>query len=76
MVVGSLASVICSISAVAALGYAFGLPGTYGWGELTRIAIHTAAGLGFLGAGLFTLAWRRSAHPASGCRSGCRCPSS
>jgi sensor domain CHASE-containing protein len=63
LAVGSVASVIISISLVALLGYAFGLPGTYGWGQLTRVATHTAAGLGVLGAGLFIIAWNLAVHP-------------
>jgi sensor domain CHASE-containing protein len=55
---GSLASVVVSISVVALLGYALGLPGTYGWGQLTRIAMHTASAFGLLGAGLFIVAWQ------------------
>lgn len=58
--IGSLGSVILSISFVALLGYAFGLPGTYGWRQLTRIAAHTALGLGFLGVGTSSIAWSSS----------------
>jgi len=61
--VGSLASINLSISAVAILGYAFGLPGTYGWGQLTRIAMHTAIGLGLLGTALFLIAWSIGRRP-------------
>ena len=63
LAVGSLASVIVSISVVALLGYAFRLPGTYGWGQLTRMAMHTASGVGLLGAGLFIIAWHIGYHP-------------
>jgi sensor domain CHASE-containing protein len=62
-VIGSVASVIISISLVAISGYAFGLPGTYGWGQLTRVAAHTAAGLGLLGAGLFIISWALGVRP-------------
>jgi hypothetical protein len=60
---GSIASIIISVSLVAVLGYIFGLPGTYGWGQLTRVAAHTAAGLGLVGAALFIIAWSRTLHP-------------
>jgi sensor domain CHASE-containing protein len=56
-VVGALSSVVMSIGLMAVLGYAFNLPGTYGWGQLTQVALHTAAGFVLLGAGIFTLAW-------------------
>jgi sensor domain CHASE-containing protein len=63
LMVGSLASIIVSVSVVALLGYAFGLPGTYGWGQLTRVAVHTATGLGLIGAGLFAIAWNIARRP-------------
>jgi len=55
--VGSLASITSSISLVSLLGYALGLPGTYGWGQLSRIAMHTAGTFTLLGTGLFLIAW-------------------
>ena len=61
--VGSLGSVIIAISVMAILGYGIGLPGTYGWGQLTRIALHTASGLCVLGMGLFALAWQSPREP-------------
>jgi sensor domain CHASE-containing protein len=56
-IIGSLASVVIALSAMAALGYAVGLPGIYGWGLVTRTPLHTASGLCLLGIGLFALAW-------------------
>jgi signal transduction histidine kinase len=35
-----------------------GLPTTYGWGRLTRMAIHTAVGFIALGSGVIIYAWR------------------
>jgi hypothetical protein len=46
LAVGSAASVTISISLVAIAGYGFDLPGAYGWGQFTRLAAHSAAGLG------------------------------
>ena len=63
LIVGSLASIIVSISVVALAGYAFGLPGAYGWGHLTRMAAHTAGGVGLLGAAFFMIAWHIERHP-------------
>jgi sensor domain CHASE-containing protein len=63
LAVGSLSSVVVSITIVALLGYAFRLPGTYGWGQLTRIAIHTATGLCLVGTGLFIIAWSAALYP-------------
>jgi len=55
--IGSLGSVVIAVCTVAITGYAIKLPGTYGWGQLTRIALHTATGLALLGAGIFVVAW-------------------
>jgi sensor domain CHASE-containing protein len=63
LAIGSMASLIISISLIALLGYALGLPGAYGWAQLTRIAMHTAAGLSLLGTGLFITAWDAALRP-------------
>jgi len=55
--IGCLGSVTIAISSVAVVGYAIDLPGTYGWGQLTRIALHTACGIALLGAGILVVAW-------------------
>ena len=54
---GSLGAVVIAICVGAILGYAIDLPGTYAWGRSTRIALHTACGLAFLGVGIFVIAW-------------------
>ena len=59
----AIASIIVSITLVALMGYAFGLPGTYGWAQLTRIAVHTAAGLCLLAVGLLIMAWKIGLNP-------------
>lgn len=63
LVIGSLGSVVISISVVALFGYGSGLPGTYGWGRLTQVAPHTAMGLGVLGVGLFAAGWHLGTRP-------------
>ena len=55
--IGSLGSIVIAISSVAIMGYVINLPGTYGWGQLTRIALHTASGIAILGAAIFVIAW-------------------
>jgi sensor domain CHASE-containing protein len=57
LVIGSLAALVVSFSATSALCYLVDLPTTYGWGEFTRMAVHTAAGLGILGIAIFLIAW-------------------
>ena len=63
LAVGSAASIIISISLVALAGYAVGMPGTYGWGKLTRMAVHTSVCLGLVGLGLFLIAWKLGLRP-------------
>ncbi|HWB60457.1 MAG TPA: CHASE domain-containing protein [Chthoniobacteraceae bacterium] len=67
MLTGSAGSVVMTVCGVALLGYAVELPGTYGWGEFSRMAPHTAACVMVLGAGVFAMAWydgRRRGAPA------------
>ena len=54
---GMLASLVIALSSMALLGYVTGLTGTYGWGLLSRMALHTAFGFLALGVGLFCVAW-------------------
>ncbi|TAN48505.1 MAG: PAS domain S-box protein [Methylococcaceae bacterium] len=49
---GVLAALVAGLGAVAFSGYSIQLPTAYGWGNLTRMAIHTALGFVVLGAGL------------------------
>jgi hypothetical protein len=57
LAVALLASVVTSLCAIAILGYIFGLPRTYGWGQLTQMSLPTAGGLEVLGFGIFVIAW-------------------
>src|SRR6202789_1286485 len=57
LVIGLLSSVVISLCTIGILGYVLNLPRTYGWGQLTRMALHTAGGLELLGGGLFIIAW-------------------
>jgi signal transduction histidine kinase/DNA-binding response OmpR family regulator/HPt (histidine-containing phosphotransfer) domain-containing protein len=56
-VVGSLGMLITGLGIVAFTGYLTGLETAYGWGNLTRMAIHTAWGFILLGIGFFCYAW-------------------
>ena len=53
-VIGAL---IIGLGIVALAGYFIGVKSAYGWGHMTRMAIHTAAGFVTLGAGMIALAW-------------------
>lgn len=54
---GLLGAVVAGLGIVALFGYATGITAAYAWGQLTRMAVHTAAGFVLLGTGLSALAW-------------------
>ena len=56
-VVGVLGVMILGLGIVAFTGYFTGMETAYGWGHLTKMAIHTALGFIILGIGFFALAW-------------------
>jgi diguanylate cyclase (GGDEF)-like protein len=53
--VSLLASLAIGLSFAALMGYIVGLPTAYGWGNLTRMAVHTALGFIVLSLGLIAL---------------------
>jgi len=55
--VGTLGAIIIALGSVALSGYLSGLETAYGWGNLTRMAIHTSAGFIVLGCGLAAYSW-------------------
>lgn len=57
MIVNFLASVVLGIGTVALSGYAVGIVYTYGWGDYTRMAIHTSAMFVLLSAGTLAIIW-------------------
>ena len=65
-VVGVLGAVVAGLGGVALSGYLLNIDTAYGWGNLTRMALHTAAGFIVLGVGFLAAAWmlekRFSAH--------------
>ncbi|MBF0368645.1 MAG: PAS domain S-box protein [Magnetococcales bacterium] len=58
MAVGISGALIFALGAVPLLGYPFQMESAYGWGDLTRMALHTAIGFVTLGMGLVAYAWR------------------
>jgi signal transduction histidine kinase/CheY-like chemotaxis protein len=54
-----LGSSAFGLSAVALSGYFTGLESAYGWGNLTRMAVHTSIGFIFVSSGILCLAWSR-----------------
>jgi len=63
-VAGLLGAVTSGLGVVALFGYVTGITEAYAWGQLTRMAVHTAAGFVLLGAGLSALAWAREKQQA------------
>jgi diguanylate cyclase (GGDEF)-like protein/PAS domain S-box-containing protein len=64
--IGVLGALVLGLSLVALSGYAMGIETAFGWGALTRMAIHTALGFNILGIGLLTLAWQEASRHESG----------
>jgi signal transduction histidine kinase len=58
LIVGLLGSLIVALSVVAFFGYISGVETAYGWGDLTRMAVHTSLGFILLGLGTFAMGWR------------------
>ena len=65
LVVGLSGSVVVGLGTIAVIGYLVGMR-TYGWGQFLPMAVHTAAGMIFLGVGVTALAWRDSDLEAIG----------
>ncbi|MFQ5898622.1 MAG: GAF domain-containing protein [Candidatus Methylomirabilia bacterium] len=66
LISGLLGSVVAALGMVAFFGYLSGVNTAYGWGHLTRMAVHTAAGFALLGAGLLVFAWREGTAEGAG----------
>jgi PAS domain S-box-containing protein len=56
----TLGALIISLGITALAGYMIGIEGAYGWGHMTRMAIHTAGGFIMLGLGFIAFAWSRN----------------
>lgn len=56
-IVGITGALVFGLGLIACSGYAIGLETAYGWGKLTRMAVHTSVGFIFLGVGLVAVAW-------------------
>ncbi len=53
-----LGSLLLGLAVIALFGYVIGLESVYGWGQLTCMAVHTAAGFIVVGSGFILCAWR------------------
>jgi PAS domain S-box-containing protein len=66
LLIGILGSVIVALGAVAFFGYLSSVKAAYGWGNLTRMAVHTALGFLALGTGIFMSGWREGIEEDEG----------
>ncbi len=55
---GTIGSLVAGMGGVVLIGYLLALEPAYGWGYLTRMAVHTALGFIIIGLGLFAHAWQ------------------
>jgi PAS domain S-box-containing protein len=55
--VGILGSIVIALGIVAFSGYLSGINTAYGWGNLTRMAIHTSSGFIIVGIAIFVFVW-------------------
>jgi len=58
LTIGILGSIIIALGIVAFSGYVSNIETAYGWGNLTRMAVHTALGFVTIGTGILVHAWR------------------
>ncbi|MDM8569803.1 ATP-binding protein, partial [Thiotrichales bacterium HSG1] len=57
--IGILGALVIALGIVAFTGYLSNVEKAYGWGNLTRMAVHTALGFITLGIGILAYAWHR-----------------
>ena len=65
LIAGILGSLIFGLGFIALTGYLISFEAIYGWGELTRMAVHTASSFIVLGVALTSLAWHLSVTESS-----------
>ncbi len=61
LLLGCLGTLTLVLGVVAFVGYLSGASTAYGWGHLTRMVVHTAAGFVVLGTGILAVAYREEA---------------
>ena len=64
LVLGVNGSIIAAVGMATSMGFGLGSSDTFGWGNLTRLALHTAVGFWVLGFGMVALAWHAETDPA------------
>jgi PAS domain S-box-containing protein len=66
LITGLLGPIAAALGTAAFFGYISSVETAYGWGELTRMAVHTALGFIVLGTGIFMIAWRQEISEKGG----------
>jgi PAS domain S-box-containing protein len=64
VLLGLNGSIIAAGGIATSMAFALGSSDAIGWGDITRVAPHTAVGLWVLGAGMLALAWHVETDPA------------
>jgi len=59
LTIGILGTLVIALGVVAFTGYLSNVEKAYGWGNLTRMAVHTALGFVTLGIGILAYAWHK-----------------
>ena len=62
---GLLGALIAGLGVIALSGYVAGITTSYTWGQLTRMAVHTAGGFVLMGLGIVSLAWAGESRAAA-----------
>ncbi|HKE58628.1 MAG TPA: hypothetical protein VKB46_18075, partial [Pyrinomonadaceae bacterium] len=60
---GLTGALITAVGIATSFGFALGSSDTFGWGNVTRAALHTAIGLSVFGLGTLALAWQVETDP-------------
>lgn len=56
-----MGSLAVALGLLSVIGYLIGVEVAYGWGSMTRMAVHTGAGFVVLGMGIFAFSWTEGA---------------
>jgi PAS domain S-box-containing protein len=63
LLLGLNGSIIAAVGMATSMAFALGSSDAFGWGNLTRVSLHTAVGFSVLGFGILALAWHVEMDP-------------
>jgi hypothetical protein len=64
LLLGLNGSIIAAVGMATSMAFALGSSDAFGWGHVTRQALHTAVGFWILGFGMVALAWQSETDAA------------